>query len=58
LIADKLLQFINDKTYSSEKGPNNNDKNKNNKNPFNSQIFVSLLFARLNKERAINEILN
>jgi hypothetical protein len=48
-IADKLPQFMNDKTYSSEEGPNNDDENENDENSFNSQTFVLSLPARLSE---------
>ena len=58
LILEKLLQFTEDRTYSSEEGPNDEDEDKNHENPFNSQTFVPLLPTRLSEDRAINEILN
>ena len=55
---EKLSQFTEDGTHSSEEGSNDKDEDENHENPFNSQTFVPLLPTRLSEDRTINEILN
>ena len=55
---EKLSQFTEDGTHSSEERPNDEDEDENHENPFNSQTFVPLLPTRLSEDRTINEILN
>ncbi|PKY55979.1 hypothetical protein RhiirA4_549014 [Rhizophagus irregularis] len=53
-IVEKLPQFTDNRTNSSEEEPDDEDENENDENSFNSQTLPT----RLNEDRAINEILN
>ena len=57
-ISEKLPQFTDDRTHSSEEEPNDEDENDNHDNPFNSQTFVPLLPNSLSEDGVINKILN